>query len=214
MFALATAIFAICSKYEGLNFHRLKKLKCGVPNDLVAEFKKEAMQLTPHQLFGILIHMCVNYSKAERNPQLCQKPTPFDLVYASLYSYLAKDRWRLSQHFAKWLRVDKVNLSIVEHQFAKEQAPVCYSLTLHEVSRKGKIKMKCPGEITFCPIKHCRWCGLVESDQFVVCKMCLEDDSYTDTNLFCSKKCEREALEEQHTEEHARHLMIQCGIQT
>jgi hypothetical protein len=148
--ALATAIFEICSKFEQVSLHRLKKLKPAAMADLVAEFKKEAAQLSQQQLFGILMHMFVNYNR--RNKQIdtkCHKPTPFDQVYAIFHSYLVGDRWRLMQHLGQ-------RLQRVQHRFAVEQAPVCYALAIHEVSRKGKLKMGAPGEITFSPLDHCR----------------------------------------------------------
>jgi hypothetical protein len=52
----------------------------------------------------------------------------------------------------------------------------------------------------------------VDVAEWLMCKMCQEDDGYTDANLFCSVECETEALRLQHTEEHARHLMVRCGI--
>jgi len=148
--ALATAIFEICSKFEQVSLHRLKKLKPAAMTDLVAEFKKEAAQLSQQQLVAILMHMFVNYDRREKKIDTkCQKPTPFDQVYAIFHSYLVGDRWRLMQHLGH-------RLQRVQHRFAVEQAPVCYALAIHEVSRKGKLKMGTPGEITFSPLDHCR----------------------------------------------------------
>jgi hypothetical protein len=204
---LAATIFEICCKSKDVSLHRIKKLKPEAMTDLVCEFKKEAADLSQPQLLAILMHMFVNYNHREKQINTrCQKPTPFDPVYAVFYSYLVGDRWRLSQHLSH-------KMERVQQQVALQQAPVCYSLAIHEVSRKGKVKMTSPGHITFSPLKHCRWCGKVDVADFVVCRMCQEDQGYRDENLFCSSECESEALRVQHQEEHARHLMVLCGIQ-
>jgi len=148
--SLAAAVFEICSKFERVTFHRLKKLKPAAMADLVAEFKKEAAQLGQQQLLAILMHMLVNYHRRKKQiDPVSQKPTDFDQVYAVFHSYFVEDRWRLMQHLGH--RIQRV-----QHRFAVEQAPVCYSLAIHEVSRKGKLKMGTPGEITFSPLDHCR----------------------------------------------------------
>jgi len=73
--------------------------------------------------------------------------------------------------------------------------------------------MQEPGEVTFFPVKHCRWCGLVEAaDEFRVCNECAENPDYPDTSIFCSSKCETEAMKFVHLEEHARYLTIKCGL--
>jgi hypothetical protein len=149
--SLAAAVFEICSKFEQVSLHRLKKLKPAAMADLVAEFKKEAAQLSQQQLLAIVMHMLVNYHRCgKRNDAECQKPAPFDQVYAVFHSYLVGDRWRLMQHLGR-------RLQRVQHRVAVEQAPVCYALAIHEVSRKGKLKMGTPGEITFTPLDHCRY---------------------------------------------------------
>lgn len=202
--SLAAVIFEICSKFKRVSFQTIKKLKPAAMSDLVSEFKKEAAELNQQQLLAILLHMFMNFNRRDKMSKVemdkCQKPTPFDQVYAVFHSYLVGDKWRLGEHLGH-------HLERVNYKVALQKAPVCYSLAIHEVGRSRKVKMGKSGEITFSPLKHCRWCGLVDAD-FVVCKMCQEDEGYRDVNLFCSIECETVALRLQHREEHARHLMV------
>lgn len=68
------------------------------------------------------------------------------------------------------------------------------------------------GENMLFPIKHCRWCGLMTAKVFRVCSMCQECPEYHDRNYFCSDKCEQEALDKQHREEHARFYMFKLNM--
>jgi len=68
-----------------------------------------------------------------------------------------------------------------------------------------------PGEITFFPVKHCRWCGVL-AEKFRMCPECHSNPDYSDINFFCSEKCENEAMDKKHTEEHARFLMIRLEL--
>jgi len=130
-----------------------------------------------------------------------------DYIDVVLWSYVSNDRWKLMQQLCKLSE----SSPLVSLQFAKKN--ICYeSLLKTRITPEGKVKMSKPGEITFFPVKHCRWCGTVNLDKFRVCPECTENPDYRDFNFFCSEKCETECLEKQHIEEHVRFLMIRCGI--
>jgi len=129
-----------------------------------------------------------------------------DVVF---WSFMSNDRWSLMQQLYKLCkRTDDCGL--VPLKLAASN--ICYRLVLMTLTPEGKVKMSKPGEITFFPVKHCRWCGKLKVTEFRMCPECKENPEYPDINYFCSEKCETESLDKQHTEEHARFLMIKCGI--
>jgi hypothetical protein len=217
---LALQVFDICSKHEGVSLHRLKRSKPGALSNVNEHFKQEAVNLSEQQLFGIIIYTCLHFPRpdkdlvSKRKKEMC-KPSPFDPVEIAYYSYLHNDEWMLKKIVTEWLNDENgVDRSTVSHKFALENAPVCYAIPMQDISRKMKLKMDFPGQFTFCPIRHCRWCGIIEQETvFKVCSLCEEEPEYADKNIFCSVDCEREALGAQHTEEHARFYQVKCGIE-
>jgi len=134
---------------------------------------------------------------------------------AIAWSFWTEDRWLVKMKLFKKVENfrSKLNdLTLVSLECAKKNS--CYKDVPQYITLKGKVKMDHAGEITFFPVKHCRWCGLVETvdASFRVCAECAENPDYPDINFFCSAKCEMESLKMQHEDEHARFLMIKCGI--
>jgi len=136
---------------------------------------------------------------------------PMD-VYGKLYwCFVDQDWWNLKIIASKVnVSKDGGDLSLIPLSLARESK--CCKDLIKAISPSGKIHFKKPGAITFFPIKHCRWCGLVVSNKIKLCKECKENQDYPDRNYFCSVECETECLKSQHTEEHATFLMMQLNI--
>jgi hypothetical protein len=220
MSSLAAQVFGFCSKFKDVSFHRLKRSRAEALTNIEEHFEKEAALLNKQQLFGIIIFLCFNFSKTDdklllKRKRLLSKPCIFDSTDIAFYSFIKNDFWMLKQIVSGWMNdEDGLDCSTVTHKFASQHAPVCYAIPLQEISRKMKLKMEYPGKYTFCPIKHCRWCGTVEQEiEFKVCRLCIEETEYPDRNIFCSVDCERRALDAQHEEEHARFYQVRCGIE-
>jgi hypothetical protein len=218
--SLAAQVFGFCSKHEKVDLHRLKRIKPEAMDDLQKHFALESTLLTEYQLFGIILYLCVNFKRLEEGclssrKNEISKPCPYDPISIAFYSSVFNDLWMLKHIVSRWLNDENcVDQSTVSHNFAIKNAPVCYAIPMQEISRKMKVKMDHPGQITFFPIKHCRWCGIVEQDvEFKVCRLCKEEPEYFDKNIFCSFDCEKEALDAQHMEDHARFYQIKCGIE-
>jgi hypothetical protein len=142
-------------------------------------------------------------------PAFPLNPVDVAVWHLNVREDLRKVKESLSTEFK--LRVKNEDTSLVSILEAKSS--YCHSKFLHHINSQGKLSlMTRPGEVTLFPIKHCRWCGMVTIEDFRVCTICIETPEYPDLNLFCSIRCEKEALEHQHEEEHARFLMKQCGI--
>jgi hypothetical protein len=136
---------------------------------------------------------------------------PFDIYGKIVLCILNKDWWTLKIIAGKCSISKKgEDLSLIPLSLARKSK--CCKDLMKAISPSGKILMKKPGAITFFPIRHCRWCGLVVSDTMTLCKVCKENQDYPDRNYFCSVKCETECLLNQHTEEHVKFLLMQLDI--
>jgi hypothetical protein len=142
--------------------------------------------------------------------QLHRKLFPLDVYGKLFWCLIDKDWWKLKIITSKG-NVSNVggDLSLIPLSLAKKSK--CCEELINAISPSGKILRGKPGAITFFPIKHCRWCGLVVSKKFRLCKECDENLDYPDRNYFCSEKCETECLNNQHTEEHAQFLIMQLN---
>jgi len=137
---------------------------------------------------------------------------PLDEIDSALWALFSGDIWTAKQKISSMTHVSgKDDQTLVSLKFA-QSCPDYEEVLKTGLTVEGKVKMSSPGEITFFPVKHCRWCGLLEADTFRKCPVCVDNPDYPDVNYFCSEKCETEALDKQHTEEHATFLMIRCGI--
>jgi hypothetical protein len=171
--------------------------------------------LSNQQLFNTVYFVCFNEilipNRKYGSLIALKQCFPFDTYGKIVLCILNKDWWKLKIIVGKCSISKKgEDLSLIPLSLAKKLR-CCKDLT-KAISPSGKILMNKPGAITFFPIKHCRWCGLVVSDTITLCKVCKENQDYPDRNYFCSKKCETECLENQHTEEHATFLMMQLNI--
>jgi len=170
--------------------------------------------LSVNEIFGLALFWFVRNFKADKNDLIVHSQGPgfsLDAFEAAMWALYTGDVWTLKQQMSAMAFVsggeDMTLLNLDEARLNS-----CYMMTLALVTNERKVEMRKQGEITFFPVKHCRWCGLLEAPQMKKCKMCFDNPDYADVNYFCSEKCEQEALDKQHTEEHARSLMIRCGI--
>jgi len=209
--SLLWAVFVNHVKAKGNS--RLPKMKT---------IQNEANDLNKIQLLQLIFYLCYNTTHFNKNLKLQpekhekERDLSIDLVEKAFWNYLEADAWRVKQIFSTFMRQiksnDKEKLPDIHENFVKNSFPTCYLPILSQI-KDGKVKMDFPGEITFFPIRHCRWCGLVEAEEeFKVCKWCAEFSDYPDTCIFCSAKCEEEALEGEHIKEHDKHLVIKCGL--
>jgi len=137
---------------------------------------------------------------------------PLDDIDSAMWALYSGDMWTVKQKMSSMAhKSGQDDQTLASLELAKSN--VYYEEALKTgLNEDGKVKMSSPGEITFFPVKHCRWCGLLEADTFRKCPVCVDNPDYPEVNYFCSAKCETESLDQQHTEEHATFLVIRCGI--
>jgi hypothetical protein len=182
---------------------------------------KSAQQLSCKQM--VALYMFLHFGNLD-SPQISQwkhqlqgPAFPFDLSSICVWSAANDDKWKIKQIVSPlliaggWKGKQFKDPSIVSLDGLKSNK--CYKPVLERISPDGtKVLMKQPGEITFVPLKHCRWCGLIKVQKFRLCSLCIECPDYSDINYFCSEKCEAEALDSKHREEHARYYMVKLGL--
>ncbi|XP_065341631.1 uncharacterized protein LOC135940603 [Cloeon dipterum] len=146
-------------------------------------------------------------SKVER--KFASNACAFDPLAMAYAAFLDEDWSKLKQALASWLNPHGAlqDPSLVSLSFARDN-PEVYGTLLETLGRNMKVFMKKPGTITFFPIAHCRWCGLVDCPEFRVCQECREmNGEYLDVNLFCSERCETSAMNDVHCKEHELFLI-------
>jgi len=172
--------------------------------------------LTPQQIFGITVFSFFDSLKRNQfksKMRSSQGPGfPLDDIDSAMWALYTEDKWTVKQKVSSMAhKSGQGDQTLDSLELAKSN--VFYEEALKSgLTEEGKVKMSRPGEITFFPVKHCRWCGLLEADTFRKCPVCVDNPDFPDVNYFCSLNCETEALDQQHTEEHATFLMIRCGI--
>jgi len=189
-----------------------------LPDDLIAKIKEECASLSVEQIFGLMFLCCCSNNapggfgaESEWVKNLGKLRMPINNIEAAFFAFANNELVKLKLLFSTML-IDKLgnDQSIVTVEFARKY-PNCYEKVLSRIEGKY-LQMKEPCELTMLPIKHCRWCGLVEGD-LKLCRECIENDDYPDRNWFCSSECEEQALDKAHTEEHATALVISCKIE-
>jgi hypothetical protein len=190
--------------YHGFAFQDTKYL------ENVAE---ESSRLTLAQLFAVMVYHCWRSVAGKGTVEMKgDLRIPRDLVEEVFFACRSNDLVKLQIKLAKLLNDEEGdNISIVSYHYAKLVAPNVYKDALKRIV-KGRVKME-PCEVTLSPIKHCRYCGSVDTHILRLCQQCHENSDYPDRNWFCSKGCESKALALSHLEEHARHLMMNIGIE-
>jgi hypothetical protein len=189
-----------------------------VPKSMI----KSAKLLTCEQLAGLCVYLhFANVDSQEYSQwkhELQGPAFPLDLISVLIWCVATGDKWKIKQLLGPllmdggWNGKQLRDPSFVSLDVAKSNR--CYKRVLEMISPDGtKVLMTEPGEITFVPVKHCRWCGLIKVEKFRLCSMCLECPEYCDVNYFCSEKCETEALDSKHREEHARYYMVKLGLE-
>jgi len=175
---------------------------------------KTALSVFP--LFGITAFHFFNSLKRDEfreKMRSTQGPGfPLDEIDSAMWALYSGDLWTVKQKLSSMAHLrGQHDPTLVTLEFARSN--VFYEEVLKSgLTEEEKVKMSRPGEITFFPVVHCRWCGLLEAEILKKCQVCVDNPDFPDVHYFCSLKCETEALDQQHTEEHATFLMIRCGI--
>jgi hypothetical protein len=198
-----TGAFTMPDKKKGLELEELVLHK--VPPAL----RNAAKKLSVQQLIGLIIYLFMKDFTNQNTKFDGRQIFPVNDYGKLIGALIANDRWKVKLLMASE-RNKSEDFSLVTYQQAKNN--LYYKEVMRSVTPSGKVTMKSPGEITFCPIKHCRWCGQAEVKKFRVCPECKDNLDYPDLNFFCSETCEKQCLEKQHIEEHANYLMMQIGI--
>ncbi|XP_059490902.1 uncharacterized protein LOC132205676 [Neocloeon triangulifer] len=168
---------------------------------------------TMEQLLGIILYTYLRNLDLIATPikpkqfEFVQRFTP-DPVQVAFFNVMEGKLWELKLMVSKWLSAKngELNLSMITFKEAKAREN-CYKNVLSTLTPDGKVQMKKPGQINFCPIQHCRWCGQAEGvKNFILCDMCLDTPEYPDKNFFCSMDCSN-AMQEQHKDEHEEFLL-------
>jgi hypothetical protein len=175
-------------------------------------------KLTRQQVLGLVIYLCFKDIEKGRcivtlgNYDYLQGPAfPLDEFGGLFWSLLKNDRLLLKIAASSDLSDEKGrNISYIPLELAQKE-PICKVL-INSMTRRGKINLPSPGAISFFPIMHCRWCGLVTCADFRLCPQCKDDPDYPDENIYCSLECEEMSLTLQHTEEHASYLLAKLNI--
>jgi hypothetical protein len=173
------------------------------------ELRNAAKNLTLQQLQSLNIYYYMNDLKKQQSTYDDRLIFPLD-EFGKVFSALrSNDLLGLKLQMAS-KRNGTEDFSLITYQLAKNN--LYYKEVMRSVTPSGKVIMNSPGEITFCPIKHCRWCGQANVKQFRVCPECKDNLDYPDLNFFCSETCEKQCLEKQHIEEHAKYLIMLIGL--
>ncbi|CAB3363425.1 Hypothetical predicted protein [Cloeon dipterum] len=173
--------------------------------------KNIAVSFSNMQVFGVIMYLAFHY--IADSPTLIEKTSRMLLVRNAFVAYQKQDCWRAKQNMAMLVNdAKRVDLSLFDLTAFRLRGGLYKQITMNTEKSMGRhcVKMNRSGEITFCPIKHCRWCGLINSPEFIICQECQDESDYPDVNLFCSKECEERALSDSHLEEHARFLVEKC----
>jgi hypothetical protein len=215
---LLDATFAAYVKSEKLKITKLHNngSKCKNWSDAQSMVKAEGEQLSEQQRLGLVLYLCISSSNVTSCVSRNFNVKIFQLTYNASDALEQLNYQILRGHFSRAAEKIPVfmsqQLSQVSLQFAKDMAPTCYSPVLDRVVN-GKVKMDAPGQNTFCPVPHCRWCGLVKNpSEMLVCQFCTDKPKYPDTHLFCSPECEDFAMKDQHGERHAEFLEYGLGL--
>jgi hypothetical protein len=196
-----------------------KNVISSMPKDIL----KSSRQLSCQQLAALFVFLHFGNLDLHLNSQWKQSKLqgpgfPFDMASVFVWCIATNDTWKIKQLVAPMLMAKRrrgkqsKDTSFVSLDVAKSNK--CYKQVLRKISPDGtKVLMEQPGEITFVPVKHCRWCGLIKVQRFRLCSLCDEHRDYCDVNYFCSEKCETEALEAKHREEHARYFSVELALE-
>jgi hypothetical protein len=167
-----------------------------------------AEKVSHKQLVTLAIYLYFNNFDFKK-VKIKQQVFPLEMDCQIYNALMSNKKWKLKLLMAS-SRSDVEDFSLISYKCAKNN--ICYEPAMDMLTSKGKLNMRSPGEITFCPIKHCRWCGQADVQTFRVCPLCKDDPEYPDLNFFCSEECENLCLAKQHTEEHAQYLMMLIGL--
>jgi hypothetical protein len=208
--------YAKSNKLKILKLHsRASKYKTW--SAVQSTIETESEQLSEQQRLGLALYLCLSSNNLATRfsiGSLPKKSLSLDRVsnLLGLLFYQINCCGNFSIAAEKIPVFMSQNLSQVSLQFAKDTAPTCYSPVLDRVV-DGKVKMNAPGQNTFCPVPHCRWCGLVKNpSEMLVCQFCTDKPKYPDTHLFCSSECEDHAMKDQHGERHAEFIEYGLGL--
>jgi hypothetical protein len=174
---------------------------------------EESERLNLAQLFAVMVYHCFKSVAGKGTVEMKgDLRVPLDLVEDAFFACRSNDLTKLQILLAKLLNDEEGdNTGIVPYLYAKIVAPNVYRDALKRIVN-GRVKME-PCEVTLIPIKHCRYCGAVDTRILSMCRECHENRDYPDRNWFCGKGCESKALSQAHLEEHARHLEMTLGIE-
>lgn len=136
---------------------------------------------------------------------------PMDRVDEAFFAYHSNDQVKLKLLLGKMFTRYGIDFSVVSYDFARKVAPLVYKRALTQI-KNGRVQMQ-PCELTLLPIKHCRWCGLVRNNALRLCEECKADRNFPYRTWFCGDKCERQAMDKMHREEHARNLYMALGFE-
>jgi hypothetical protein len=213
---LLSSLFVPYAKAEKLkifklqsNVSKFKSYWSAVQSAVDTESKKLGVQ----QRLGLVLYFCIsskNFATFVSRNSLPKKAILHDSLELLYLQTMSGNLPVAAEKIPVFMSRD---LSQVSLQFAKETAPTCYTPVLDRVVN-DKVKMSSSEQNTFCPLPHCRWCGLVQISlsEMRVCQFCTYTPKYPDLHLFCSSQCEELAMKHKHGERHAEFLEYGLGL--
>jgi hypothetical protein len=214
---LLSAIFIAHAKSGNVQINQLRSnaSNCTTWADVQSIIETECEKLSEQQRFGIALYLCLTSNDMTACVSRHRETTFFSFPDNDWMEALLTQL--LCGYFAT--AAEKIpiilipSLSQVSLEFAQETAPTCYTPILNRV-QNGKVTMDAPGQNTFCPVPHCRWCGLVQEPSAMrVCHDCTDSPRYPDTHLFCSSECEDHAMKDKHGKRHAEFNRYKQGLE-
>ncbi|XP_065351675.1 uncharacterized protein LOC135947047 [Cloeon dipterum] len=168
----------------------------------------EAENLSLRKTLGIVLYALAEISK--NNEVLSLDKDCWDAETRQFLEIYESQDWASLREFLMpiFSGNGRIDLTLFDYNELKNQL---ITMRMRKRILKGRFVMKFPGEISMLPLKHCRWCGILETPKIKLkmCFWCKEFMDYPNVTWFCSENCEKQCNDTVHVEEHEK-FIISC----